>query len=80
MKNTLIKMLHIANMSTLEKVCVWTQPFPSEGLDLAMRAILDPGDKVLVPEPVYVSYGPVVELAGGKAEGRKQRRPVRREL
>jgi len=37
----------------------------SEGLDLVMRAILDPGDKVLVPEPVYVSYGPTVELAGG---------------
>ena len=38
----------------------------SEGLDLAMRAILDPGDQVLVPEPAYVSYGPVVELAGGQ--------------
>ena len=38
----------------------------SEGLDLVMRAIINPGDKVLVPEPVYVSYGPVVELAGGK--------------
>lgn len=37
----------------------------SEGLDLAMRAILNPGDKVLVPEPVYVSYRPVVQLAGG---------------
>jgi aminotransferase len=37
----------------------------SEGLDLVMRAILNPGDKVLVPEPAYVSYGPVVELAGG---------------
>lgn len=37
----------------------------SEGLDLAMRAVLNPGDKVLVPEPVYVSYQPVVELAGG---------------
>jgi len=37
----------------------------SEGLDLVMRAILNPGDKVLVPEPVYVSYGPTVELAGG---------------
>jgi aminotransferase len=37
----------------------------SEGLDLCMRAILDPGDKVLVPDPAYVSYGPVVELAGG---------------
>lgn len=39
----------------------------SEGLDLAMRAVLNPGDKVLVPEPVYVSYAPVVELAGGEA-------------
>jgi aminotransferase len=37
----------------------------SEGLDLAVRAVLNPGDKVLVPEPAYVSYGPVVELAGG---------------
>jgi len=39
----------------------------SEGLDLVMRAILNPGDKVLVPEPAYVSYVPTVELAGGKA-------------
>ncbi|MCA9408264.1 MAG: aminotransferase class I/II-fold pyridoxal phosphate-dependent enzyme [Candidatus Omnitrophica bacterium] len=39
----------------------------SEGLDLVMRALLNPGDKVIVPEPVYVSYAPVVELAGGKA-------------
>jgi len=39
----------------------------SEGLDLVMRAILNPGDKVLVPQPSYVSYVPVVELAGGKA-------------
>lgn len=38
----------------------------SEGLDLAFRAILDPGDKVMIPEPSYVSYGPVVELTGGE--------------
>ncbi len=37
----------------------------SEGMDLAMRAILDPGDEVLVPEPCYVSYKPCVSLAGG---------------
>ncbi|MCR4337555.1 MAG: aminotransferase class I/II-fold pyridoxal phosphate-dependent enzyme [Candidatus Omnitrophica bacterium] len=37
----------------------------SEGLDLVARAILNPGDKVLIPEPCYVSYGPVVEMAGG---------------
>ena len=38
----------------------------SEGLDLAMRAILDPGDAVIVPEPSYVSYAPCVTLAGGE--------------
>jgi len=38
----------------------------SEGMDLAMRAIIDPGDKVIIPEPSYVSYGPTVSLAGGK--------------
>jgi aminotransferase len=41
----------------------------SEGMDLAMRAILDPGDEVLVPEPCYVSYKPCVTLAGGTAVG-----------
>ncbi|MDO8675652.1 MAG: aminotransferase class I/II-fold pyridoxal phosphate-dependent enzyme [Candidatus Omnitrophota bacterium] len=39
----------------------------SEGLDVAMRALLNPGEKVLVPDPSYVAYGPVVELAGGTA-------------
>jgi aminotransferase len=37
----------------------------SEGMDLAMRAILDPGDEVLVPEPCYVSYKPCILLSGG---------------
>jgi aminotransferase len=37
----------------------------SEGVDLAMRAIMNPGDKILVPMPSYVSYGPMTELAGG---------------
>jgi aminotransferase len=41
----------------------------SEGMDLAMRAILDPGDQVLVPEPCYVSYRPCVSLAGGEPIG-----------
>jgi aminotransferase len=41
----------------------------SEGMDLAMRAILDPGDQVLVPEPCYVSYRPCVSLAGGEPVG-----------
>jgi aminotransferase len=38
----------------------------SEGLDLAMRAILDPGDEVIGHEPIYVSYKPCTMLAGGK--------------
>jgi aminotransferase len=37
----------------------------SEGLDLAMRALLGPGDEVLIPEPCYVSYKSCVALAGG---------------
>jgi aminotransferase len=41
----------------------------SEGLDLAMRTLLDPGDEVLVPEPCYVSYKPCVSLAGGRPVG-----------
>ncbi|MCK5128459.1 MAG: aminotransferase class I/II-fold pyridoxal phosphate-dependent enzyme, partial [Clostridiales bacterium] len=43
----------------------------SEGIDLAMRAMLHPGDEVLVPEPSYVSYSPCVSLAGGVAVGIK---------
>jgi aminotransferase len=37
----------------------------SEAYDLALRAIINPQDKVLIPAPSYVSYGPLVELAGG---------------
>ncbi len=37
----------------------------SEAIDLALRAMLDPGDEVIVPEPSYVSYVPCVALADG---------------
>ena len=37
----------------------------SEALDLAMRAILAPGDEILIPEPCYVSYKACAALAGG---------------
>jgi aminotransferase len=37
----------------------------SEALDLAARAILNPGDEVIMPDPCYVSYPPCVILAGG---------------
>ncbi len=38
----------------------------SEALDIAMRSLLNPKDKVLIPVPCYVSYYPVTYLAGGK--------------
>jgi aminotransferase len=37
----------------------------SEGLDLAMRAIINPGDEVIIPNPCYVAYPANVILAGG---------------
>ena len=37
----------------------------SEGIDLALRAMLNAGDEVILPEPCYVSYLPCIELADG---------------
>ena len=37
----------------------------SEAIDIAMRAMLDPGDEVLIPQPSYVSYYPCCILANG---------------
>lgn len=39
----------------------------SEAIDLAIRALVDPGDEVLVVEPSFVCYTPLVELVGGVA-------------
>ena len=39
----------------------------SEAIDIALRAIINPGDKVLYHEPCYVSYGPSIALAFGEA-------------
>lgn len=38
----------------------------SEGIDACLRAMLNPGDEVIIPEPSYVSYVPCTILAGGK--------------
>ena len=38
----------------------------SEAIDIALRAMLNPGDEVLIPQPSYVSYVPCTVLAGGK--------------
>lgn len=37
----------------------------SEAIDIGLRAMLDPGDEVLIPQPSYVSYEPCAILAGG---------------
>ncbi|MBE6598390.1 MAG: aminotransferase class I/II-fold pyridoxal phosphate-dependent enzyme [Ruminococcaceae bacterium] len=37
----------------------------SEAIDLAMRALINPGDEVIVPQPAFVCYGPIASLAGG---------------
>ena len=38
----------------------------SEAIDMGLRAMLNPGDEVLIPQPSYVSYEPCTILAGGK--------------
>ena len=37
----------------------------SEGIDLSLRALIEPGDEVMVPDPAYVSYLPGITFAGG---------------
>ncbi|HWT27837.1 MAG TPA: aminotransferase class I/II-fold pyridoxal phosphate-dependent enzyme, partial [Mobilitalea sp.] len=37
----------------------------SEAIDIALRAMLEPGDEVLIPQPCYVSYLPCTVLTGG---------------
>ncbi len=41
----------------------------SEAIDLALRALVAPGDEVLVPEPCYVSYSPITSIGGGVPVG-----------
>ena len=38
----------------------------SEAIDLCVRALVKPGDEVLIPQPSFVCYDPIVQLAGGK--------------
>ena len=38
----------------------------SEAIDIALRAMVNPGDEVLIPQPSYVSYEPCAVLAGAK--------------
>jgi len=54
---------HSLNYDPNEEILITTGV--SEGLDLAMRAILNRGDEVIISEPCYVSYVPTVIFAGG---------------
>ena len=38
----------------------------SEALDVSLRALIDPGDEVILPLPAFVCYEPIIELCGGK--------------
>ena len=37
----------------------------SEAIDLAIRAVVQPGDEVIIPEPCFVCYEPITQLTGG---------------
>lgn len=41
----------------------------SEAIDLALRALVEPGDEILIPEPCYISYSPIVSIGGGVPVG-----------
>lgn len=41
----------------------------SEAIDLALRALISPGDEILIPEPCYISYSPISFIGGGVPVG-----------
>lgn len=41
----------------------------SEAIDLALRALVVPGDEILIPEPCYISYSPITSIGGGVPVG-----------
>ncbi|WP_391573521.1 aminotransferase class I/II-fold pyridoxal phosphate-dependent enzyme [Cohnella sp.] len=41
----------------------------SEAIDLALRALITEGDEIVIPEPCYISYSPIVFLGGGRPVG-----------
>ncbi|WP_053217540.1 aminotransferase [Virgibacillus senegalensis] len=55
---------HFQLMYQAEKEIIVTTG-ASQAIDLAFRALVDPGDEVLIVEPGFVAYAPIVQLAGG---------------
>ncbi len=39
----------------------------SEGIDIALRSVLNPGDEVIIPEPIFVPYSPIAKMLKAKA-------------
>ncbi len=58
-----LKKKHRATYSPDEEIMITMGV--SQGLDVALRSIVNPGDEVIIPEPCYVSYGANVTLLGG---------------
>ena len=52
----------------------------SEAIDLAIRCVTDPGDEILVPEPSFVCYGPIAQLASGGRILRQSRRSASKRI
>ena len=57
------KKKHGVEYSTSDEIIVTVGG--SEAIDISLRGIIDPGDEVLIVEPCFVCYAPLVELAGG---------------
>ena len=47
--------------------CAWVTVGGSEAIDLCIRAVIRPGDEVLIPEPSFVCYSPITRMTGGVA-------------
>jgi len=59
-----LKKRHFLNYDSDEEILITNGV--SEGLDLAIRSIVNPNDRIIIPEPSYVCYAPMVHLAGGR--------------
>jgi len=65
LRNEIIRYMSVRFSLSYELPQVVVTIGASEALDLAFRAIMNPGDEVLVPAPSYVSYMPGISFAGG---------------
>ncbi|WP_416149809.1 aminotransferase A [Salipaludibacillus sp. HK11] len=57
-----IKKKYMLDYNPVDEIIVTTGA--SQGIDVTMRSILEPGDEVLIPAPVYPAYEPIIRLCG----------------